>query len=95
MRQAELGGEEHLVAPSAHGERIADDLLALAVDVSGVDQGDAGVDRAVEHDRRFLRRGVAIPKFIAPNTNGAIATPVVPRGRTVTVRPVPGRARAR
>ena len=55
-RQADLGGEQHLVAPSARRERVADDLLALAVDVGGVDEGDPGVDRAVEHDRRFLRR---------------------------------------
>ena len=48
-RHVDLGREDDVVAPAA-GERLADDLLRLAarVDVSGVDEVDPGVERAVD-----------------------------------------------
>ena len=48
-RAEELGGQDDVVAPAA-GERLADDLLglALAVDVGGVDEVDPGVQRGVD-----------------------------------------------
>jgi hypothetical protein len=60
----ELGGEKQVIA--AVLDRLADDLLAgpVAVDVSGVDDGEAGVQR---------------PKFIVPRASGETRTPVRPR----------------
>ena len=53
---AELGGDHHLVAALA--QRPAQELLALgaAVDVGGVEEGDAGVEGGV----RPRRRGVLV-----------------------------------
>jgi hypothetical protein len=51
----ELRGEDDVVAAAL--ERLADDRLRLAlrVDVGGVDEVDAGVERAVDDpDRRFV-----------------------------------------
>jgi hypothetical protein len=51
---AELRRQHDLVAPA--GEGAADDLLAaaaVAVDVGGVEEGDAGVDRRVDHRARL------------------------------------------
>src|SRR3712207_8304587 len=51
-RQRELGGQLHLVAPS--GDRLADQLLVVpvAVDVGGVEEGHAEVERT---DRKSTR----------------------------------------
>ena len=51
-RHAELGGEHDLIP--APGERLAEILLALgaAVDVGGVEEVDAGVERRVDDARR-------------------------------------------
>jgi hypothetical protein len=55
----ELGGEHDPVAAAL--ERLADDLLRLAagVDVGGVDDVDARVERAVDDPDRLLVVGVA------------------------------------
>ena len=59
-RAVELGGEDHVVPPAA-GERLADDLLGLAlpVDVGGVDEVDPGVQRGVDDPDRLVVIGVA------------------------------------
>ena len=59
-RAVELGGEDDVVAPAA-GERLADDLLGLAlpVDVGGVDEVDPGVERRVDDPDRLVVIGVA------------------------------------
>ena len=59
-RVVELGGEDDVVAAAA-GERLADDLLGLAVpvDVGGVDEVDAGVERRVDDPDRVVVVGVA------------------------------------
>src|SRR3712207_9387887 len=51
-RQRELGGQLHLVAPS--GDRLADQLLVVpvAVDVGGVEEGHAEVERTVRSEER-------------------------------------------
>ncbi len=56
----ELRGEDYVVAPAA-GERLADDLLrlALAIDVGGVDEVDARVERAVDDPDGLVVIGVA------------------------------------
>ena len=53
-RAVELGGQDDVVA--ATGERLADDLLrlALAVHVGGVDEVDPGVERGVDDADRLL-----------------------------------------
>src|SRR5215218_10028744 len=53
-RVVELGAEDDVVAAPA-GERLADDLLglALAVDVGGVDEVDPGVQRRVDDPDRL------------------------------------------
>ena len=58
-RHAELGGQHDVVAAAL--ERLADDLLRLAgrVDVGGVDEVDAGVQRAVDDADRVVVVGVA------------------------------------
>src|SRR4051812_49461113 len=50
-----LGGEDDVVPPSA-GQRLADDLLGLAlrVDVGGVDEVDAGVESGVDDPDRVV-----------------------------------------
>ena len=55
----ELGGEDDVVAAAFEG--LADDLLvlALAVDVSGVDEVDAGVERGVDDPDRLVVVGLA------------------------------------
>ena len=59
-RAVDLRGEHDVVAPAA-GQRLADDLLGLAarVDVGGVDEVDAGVERAVDDADRLVVVGVA------------------------------------
>ena len=59
-RVVELRGEDDVVAPAA-GERLADDLLGLAlpVDVGGVDEVDPGVQRRVDDPDRLVVVGVA------------------------------------
>jgi hypothetical protein len=59
-RVVELGGEDDVLA-AAGGERFADDLLGLAlpVDVGGVDEVDAGVERRVDDPYRLAVIGVA------------------------------------
>ena len=54
-RVVELGGEDDVVAAAA-GERLADDLLGLAlpVDVGGVDEVDPGVERRVDDPDRLV-----------------------------------------
>jgi hypothetical protein len=56
----DLGGQDHVVAAPA-GQRLADDLLGLAarVDVGGVDEVDAGVERAVDDLDRPIVVGLA------------------------------------
>src|ERR671910_705928 len=56
----ELRGEDYVVAPAA-GERLADDLLGLArpVDVGGVDEVDARVERTVDDPDGLVVVGVA------------------------------------
>jgi hypothetical protein len=58
-RAVEFRGEDDVVA--AAGERLADDLLGLAlrVDVGGVDEGDPGVQRGVDDADRLVVVGVA------------------------------------
>jgi hypothetical protein len=58
-RHEELGREHDVVAPAL--ERLADDLLRLAggVDVGGVDEVDAGAERAVDDADRVIVIGVA------------------------------------
>src|SRR5207302_1436383 len=50
-RSVDLGGEDDLLPLVVPLERLADDLLgrALAVDVGGVDEVDAGVESGVDH----------------------------------------------
>ena len=54
-RVVELGGEDHVVAAAA-GERLADDLLGLAlpVDIGGVDEVDPGVQRGMDDPNRLV-----------------------------------------
>jgi hypothetical protein len=54
-RAVHLGGEHHVVA-AAPGQRLADDHLRLAarVDVGGVHEVDAGVERAVDDPDRLV-----------------------------------------
>jgi hypothetical protein len=49
---AELGGDDYLVTPA--GEGLSDDTLAVAgaVNVGGVEERDAGVERCVDCDGR-------------------------------------------
>ena len=58
-RVADLGGQHDAVAPA--GERLADDVLGHAevVDVGGVDEVDAGVERDVDHPTAGVAVGVA------------------------------------
>ena len=58
-RAVELGREHDIVA--APGERLADDLLGLAlrVDVGGVHEVDSGVERRVDDPDRVVVIGVA------------------------------------
>lgn len=58
---AELGGDEHLRVRTAL-QVAADQLLAaaVAVDVGGVEEGDTGLDRGIQH-----RQGVLLPD-VAP-----------------------------
>ncbi len=68
----ELGGEHDVVAPAL--ERPADDLLALAaaVDVGGVDEVDAGIERAVDHAHALVVVAVAhLPEHHRPEALGA------------------------
>jgi hypothetical protein len=54
----DLGGQDHIIAPSP-GQRLPDDDLGLAlrVDVSGIDEVDPGVQRRVDRrDRLFMVR---------------------------------------
>ena len=62
-RAVELGGEDDVVAPVVGGQRLADDLLGLAarVDVGGVDEVDARVERPVDDPDRS-RRGRSRPR---------------------------------
>ena len=55
----QLGGEHDVVAAAL--DRLGDDLLRLAprVDVGGVDEVDAGVERGVDHVDRLVVVGVA------------------------------------
>ena len=57
----ELRGEDDVVAPAA-SERLADDLLrlALAIDVGGVDEVDARVESAVDDTDGLVVIGVAL-----------------------------------
>ena len=63
---AELGGEHDLVAARAQG--AAQELLALgaAVDVGGVEEGDAGVEGGVHHRGGARRRRCGPPKLLQP-----------------------------
>jgi hypothetical protein len=56
----DLGGEDDVVAPAA-GQRLADDLLGLAlgVDVGGVDEVDPGVQGPVDDPDALVVVGVA------------------------------------
>ena len=70
-RAVHLGREHDVVAPAF--ERLADDLLGLAarVDVGGVDEVDAGVERAVD-DADRARRGRCCPgRTSSPRGRGA------------------------
>ena len=81
-RAVHLGREDDVVA--AARERLADDLLRLAarVDVGGVDEVDAGVERAVDDADRLVVVGVApAPNIIAPRHSGLTSMPVRPRFR--------------
>ena len=59
-RAVDLGGQHDVVAPAA-GQRLADDLLGLAarVHVGGVDEVDAGVERAMDDADALVVVGVA------------------------------------
>ena len=80
-RVVELGREDDVVAPAA-GERLADDLLGLAlpVDVGGVDEVDAGVERRVDDADRLVVVGVA-PRAEHHRAEAEVVTetPVRPR----------------
>jgi hypothetical protein len=81
-RHEELGGEHDVVAASL--ERLADDLLRLAgrVDIGGVDEVDAGVERAVDDADRVVVVGVAPgADIIVPRQSFETWTPVRPSGR--------------
>ena len=68
---AELRREDDLVAPPA--ERAADDLLAaapVAVDVRGVEERDAHVERRVDHRARGLLVGPATEVVAAETDDG-------------------------
>src|SRR5213080_3582276 len=58
-RHVELRGEDNVVAAALEG--LADDLLGLAgaIDVGGVDEVDAGVERGVDDPDRLVVVGVA------------------------------------
>ena len=98
-RAAELGGDQRFVAPT--GEGPAEELLAerSAVDVGGVEQRDARVERGVD-DR--LRRGLVDPaaEVVAAETDdrrveGTDGTSL--HGPSMAQRPTvrqPSRARA-
>jgi hypothetical protein len=79
----DLGGEDDVVAPAA-GQRLADDLLGLAlgVDVGGVDEVDPGVQGPVDDPDALVVVGVApVANIIAPRQNLLTETPVRPSGR--------------
>ena len=81
-RAVHLGREHDLVA--AAFERLADDLLGLAarVDVGGVDEVDAGVERLwmIRTDSSWSGLPQA-PNIMAPRQSGLTLTPVRPSGR--------------
>ncbi len=58
--EASLGRDDHLLARAARGEPLAEDALGqavLAVDIGGIDEVDAGRERAIEHTEAFLAVG--------------------------------------
>ncbi len=59
-RHVRLRGQHDVVTP-APGERFADDLLRFAggVDIGGVDEVDAGVERGVDDPDRLVVIGLA------------------------------------
>ena len=59
--QADLGGDDHVLAQAALGKRLADDLLgaAEAVDRRRVDEIDAVVERGADGGDRFRLVGAA------------------------------------
>ena len=77
-RAVHLGREHDVVAPAA-GSALPDDLLGLAarVDVGGVDEVDARVERAVDDpDALVVVRLPQAPNIIAPRQSGLTLTPV-------------------
>ena len=97
VHRAELRGDDHLVAPCP--ERPTEELLAqrAAVDVGGVEQGDAGVER------RRARRPCCAPRRSAsrsccsrarPARRRAIRASVCP-SVSVAHRPPPGASQER
>jgi len=54
-RVVELGGEDHVIPPAAP-ERLADNLLGLAlpIDIGGVKEVDPGIERSVDDPNRLV-----------------------------------------
>ena len=90
-RAVDLRREHDVVAPAA-GERLADDLLRLAarVDVGGVDEVDAGVERAMDDPDASSWSGFPqLPNIIAPRHSGLTRTPVLPSVRVSMLGTLP------
>ena len=67
--KADLGGDDHVLTPSALSQRLAHDLLraAEAVGRRGIDQRDATIDRLVDDaDRRRFVRSAPHPSADRP-----------------------------
>jgi hypothetical protein len=58
---AELGGQLHLVAPVRDAPADQDLVVARAVDVGGVDERHAQVERAIDGGDRLIPVGGAVP----------------------------------
>ena len=88
-QRAELDAEEHVVAPPvAQGARDQQLVPARAVEVAGVEQGDAGIDRGVDgrDGLALVRRPVEVGHAHASQPDG--------RGRRAR-RPEPSRLHLR
>ena len=77
---AELGGHHHVITATAEGD--AQQFLAaacgLTVDVGGVEQGDAGIERGVDHRAGSVqgrRRGPRPPEIVAAEPGGGDRQP--------------------
>ena len=79
-RHAEFGGKHDVLAPVA--EDLPDGVSdrRVAINVGGVEQGDAGVKRVMD-DRRGASRSMRPPKLLQPSPTSDTRRPDLPRLR--------------